>query len=197
MDPFSIPVVKNAPVQTRVIRYVATSGDSASVQTIQFRSRDLLILMGMATSATSFTSIIESATLTGVRVFAVLQPSSVAEQATLSFTWKGEYTREEEYSFTVSQMTPVNVFMNPPENSNARWWYSATTDILDLFMMEWQGTDMQITVDLHFSYILPHGQDNTLVDLSSSGLTAGQFYYPEVPTVGTTIPLSPVGLDTF
>lgn len=196
-DPFVLPPIKNAPAQTRAIRYVATSGNSASTQTLQFRSKDLLSLMGMATTTSSWTSVIESAQLTGIRVSAVLQPTSVADSATLSFTWKGQYTREEEIAFTVSQLTPVNVFLQPPPDSNADWWYSASTDILDLFMITWMGEDMQLTVDLHFSYVLPHGQDNTLEVLTGSGLTAGKFYYPEVPAVGTSIQLSPVGLDTF
>ncbi len=183
---YNIGMVKNAPIQTRCIRYTTTA-----IQDDVFSSQDLLNWVGFATTTTAGYSLCESFRIKRLKF--TLLPSDTQAPASVSFKWVGTNTPHDEIVITAIPAVPAVINLYPPPDSNAAWWQSDFSVAIPMFSFD-DTSFGGAQLDIEFEWVmLADATSNALTTLS--GATANTIVYPRQPETGSKI-WTPFGLPS-
>ncbi len=185
--PYEIKDVKNAPIQTRSIRYSTTSLSDHTIT-----STDLLEWVGFATTTTAGYSLCEAIKIRHLR-FTLAPDDTTNAPRSCTFKWQGTNVPHDEVVITAFGGVPATISLYPPAESSANWWQSDFTTATPLFSFDSNSGDPAI-LDIHFEWVmLSDPTSNALTSIT--GATANTIVYPSQPATGTSV-WFPVGLPS-
>jgi hypothetical protein len=173
-----LTMIKNAPRQTRVIRYLCNADTSVTFD-------NLLTAISFATGTTTAYSIIGAMKIQQIRVTAL--PDALLSSSSLTFAWECSNSPEDSYTFPVIIGEAFSHSFYPPSQSIAGWWFSEGSADQTLFSIN-VTTNQFVYVDIHFEYVLEFSEVARSAQ-TVSGAVANTVLYPIVGTAGGLTPV--------
>ncbi len=181
--------INNAPIQTRVLRYLGTITSSTD-----FRVTDMTkLLLAVTSGSTSAIRLFEAVKIQKIVITCL--PSSDTNSGTFSFTWSGEREPDVVYTMFYAQGAPSRWSFIPPEDSLAGFWITQDTNETSnsIFTLDPDNSTVKLVLDLHFQYVVADGASATVTLTGAATFTGVAALV--MPSAATD-ELVPVGINS-
>jgi hypothetical protein len=168
-----ITVIKQQPMQQRVVRYQNSTSDPVSIT-----RGDLLnwLVSGTDSYANLVVPLCESVRLQRVRLVGFAE--SGADPTFLSLTWNGDRSPSVLETTALAEAVPAKLSLAPPSSSLASYWSLRGSDEAEVLFTIDVGSvsSVDLFMDLHIEYVLANGATDEFTLSGSTIASAGVFY---------------------